>query len=170
MTIRPLAGTRRRGGDEAEDGALARELLADPKERAEHIMLVDLGRNDVGRVADVDAVDEDHPGLLGLAEARAAVVDLEWEPVLAGEHALRVDPDRGREFNVTVGGSVKTTKVLVGLLPASTPLAGLTWVATAVYVVSPFSSSGLAFPVVHEPAEGMAVALETSLPSAFVPL
>ena len=52
MTIRPLAGTRRRGRDEAEDRRLAEELLADPKERAEHIMLVDLGRNDVGRVAD----------------------------------------------------------------------------------------------------------------------
>ncbi len=51
VTIRPIAGTRRRGKDEAEDRALAEELLADPKERAEHIMLVDLGRNDVGRVA-----------------------------------------------------------------------------------------------------------------------
>ncbi len=51
VTNRPLAGTRRRGQDEAEDRALEAELLADPKERAEHIMLVDLGRNDVGRVA-----------------------------------------------------------------------------------------------------------------------
>jgi anthranilate synthase component 1 len=51
VTIRPIAGTRPRGRDEAEDRALAEELLADPKERAEHIMLVDLGRNDVGRVA-----------------------------------------------------------------------------------------------------------------------
>jgi anthranilate synthase component I len=51
LTIRPLAGTRRRGRDEEEDDRLAAELLADPKERAEHIMLVDLGRNDVGRVA-----------------------------------------------------------------------------------------------------------------------
>ncbi len=51
VTIRPLAGTRRRGKDEEEDVRLAAELLADPKERAEHIMLVDLGRNDVGRVA-----------------------------------------------------------------------------------------------------------------------
>jgi anthranilate synthase component 1 len=51
VIIRPLAGTRRRGRTEEEDNALASELLADPKERAEHIMLVDLGRNDVGRVA-----------------------------------------------------------------------------------------------------------------------
>jgi anthranilate synthase component 1 len=56
VTIRPLAGTRRRGRDEAEDRALAEDLLADPKERAEHIMLVDLGRNDVGRVADFATV------------------------------------------------------------------------------------------------------------------
>jgi anthranilate synthase component 1 len=51
ITVRPLAGTRRRGRTEDEDRALAEELLADPKERAEHVMLVDLGRNDVGRVA-----------------------------------------------------------------------------------------------------------------------
>ena len=51
VTNRPLAGTRRRGDDDTEDAALGRELLADQKERAEHIMLVDLGRNDVGRVA-----------------------------------------------------------------------------------------------------------------------
>jgi anthranilate synthase component I len=56
VTIRPLAGTRRRGKDEAEDRALADELLADPKERAEHVMLVDLGRNDVGRVAEYGSV------------------------------------------------------------------------------------------------------------------
>ncbi|MEX0978494.1 MAG: chorismate-binding protein, partial [Pirellulales bacterium] len=51
ITVRPLAGTRRRGATEEEDRQLADELLADPKERAEHVMLVDLGRNDVGRVA-----------------------------------------------------------------------------------------------------------------------
>jgi anthranilate synthase component 1 len=51
MTLRPIAGTRRRGGTEAEDAALAAELLADPKERAEHVMLIDLARNDVGRVS-----------------------------------------------------------------------------------------------------------------------
>ena len=51
ITIRPIAGTRRRGKDPAEDAALEAELLADAKERAEHLMLLDLGRNDVGRVA-----------------------------------------------------------------------------------------------------------------------
>jgi anthranilate synthase component 1 len=57
VEIRPLAGTRKRGKTEAEDNALAAELLADPKERAEHIMLVDLGRNDVGRVARYGTVE-----------------------------------------------------------------------------------------------------------------
>jgi len=51
IELRPIAGTRKRGKTAAEDKALERELLADPKERAEHLMLVDLGRNDVGRVA-----------------------------------------------------------------------------------------------------------------------
>jgi anthranilate synthase component 1 len=57
LIIRPLAGTRRRGKTEEEDLALAEELQADPKERAEHIMLVDLGRNDVGRVARFGTVE-----------------------------------------------------------------------------------------------------------------
>jgi anthranilate synthase component I len=51
VTVRPIAGTRPRGATPAEDAAVAQELLADPKERAEHVMLIDLGRNDVGRVA-----------------------------------------------------------------------------------------------------------------------
>lgn len=49
-TVRPIAGTRKRGADDAEDAVLADELMKDPKERAEHVMLVDLGRNDLGRV------------------------------------------------------------------------------------------------------------------------
>ncbi|MDX2289686.1 MAG: anthranilate synthase component I [Hyphomicrobiaceae bacterium] len=56
VTIRPIAGTRRRGTSAAEDAALESDLLADPKERAEHLMLLDLGRNDIGRVADVGSV------------------------------------------------------------------------------------------------------------------
>jgi anthranilate synthase component I len=57
MTVRPLAGTRPRGKTPQEDLALEQELLADPKERAEHVMLIDLGRNDVGRVAEIGSVD-----------------------------------------------------------------------------------------------------------------
>jgi anthranilate synthase component 1 len=57
VTIRPIAGTRPRGKTAAEDKALAAELLADPKELAEHLMLLDLGRNDVGRVAEVGSVE-----------------------------------------------------------------------------------------------------------------
>ncbi len=56
VTLRPIAGTRRRGQTMAEDVALAEELLADPKECAEHLMLIDLGRNDVGRVAEIGSV------------------------------------------------------------------------------------------------------------------
>ena len=56
ITIRPLAGTRKRGATPAEDQALADELLADEKERAEHVMLVDLARNDVGRIAKYGSV------------------------------------------------------------------------------------------------------------------
>src|SRR5262245_37746148 len=57
LTVRPLAGTRPRGRTEEEDQRLAAELVVDPKERAEHIMLVDLGRNDVGRVAQFGSVE-----------------------------------------------------------------------------------------------------------------
>src|SRR5574337_1214078 len=57
VVVRPLAGTRKRGADEAEDRALEAELLADPKERAEHVMLIDLGRNDVGRISEPGSVE-----------------------------------------------------------------------------------------------------------------
>jgi anthranilate synthase component 1 len=56
VTVRPLAGTRPRGATPEEDAALAAGLLADPKERAEHVMLIDLGRNDVGRVSAIGSV------------------------------------------------------------------------------------------------------------------
>ncbi|MGQ0813186.1 MAG: anthranilate synthase component I [Gemmatimonadota bacterium] len=57
VVVKPIAGTRRRGANEVEDAAFAAELLADEKERAEHLMLVDLGRNDVGRVARFGTVE-----------------------------------------------------------------------------------------------------------------
>ena len=57
VTVRPIAGTRHRGRDDAEDAVLAEELLADPKEIAEHLMLIDLGRNDVGRIAETGSVE-----------------------------------------------------------------------------------------------------------------
>jgi anthranilate synthase component 1 len=57
MTVRPIAGTRPRGKTADDDARLERELLADPKERAEHVMLIDLGRNDVGRVARIGSVE-----------------------------------------------------------------------------------------------------------------
>ncbi|HEX6134326.1 MAG TPA: anthranilate synthase component I [Longimicrobiales bacterium] len=60
VTVRPIAGTRPRGATEEEDGELVAELLADQKERAEHLMLVDLGRNDVGRVARFGTVHVPH--------------------------------------------------------------------------------------------------------------
>jgi anthranilate synthase component 1 len=56
LTVRPIAGTRQRGATEEQDQALEAEMLADPKERAEHLMLIDLGRNDVGRVCETGSV------------------------------------------------------------------------------------------------------------------
>ena len=57
VIVRPIAGTKPRGKDDAEDAKIAAELLSDEKERAEHVMLVDLGRNDVGRVAEYGSVE-----------------------------------------------------------------------------------------------------------------
>jgi anthranilate synthase component 1 len=56
VTLRPIAGTRKRGSTPEKDLAMERELVADPKERAEHLMLIDLGRNDVGRIAKIGSV------------------------------------------------------------------------------------------------------------------
>jgi anthranilate synthase component 1 len=60
IVLRPIAGTRRRGRTPAEDKALAEEMLGDPKELAEHVMLIDLARNDVGRVAKIGSVKVPH--------------------------------------------------------------------------------------------------------------
>jgi anthranilate synthase component I len=56
VVVRPIAGTRRRGATRAEDSELSQDMLSDPKELAEHLMLLDLGRNDVGRVAEIGSV------------------------------------------------------------------------------------------------------------------
>jgi anthranilate synthase component 1 len=64
VTLRPIAGTRPRGANEAEDQALIEDLLADPKELAEHLMLLDLGRNDVGRVAKTGTVEVTHQNII----------------------------------------------------------------------------------------------------------
>ena len=57
VTVRPIAGTRRRGESDADDRLLEKEMLADPKEIAEHLMLIDLGRNDVGRISQAGSVE-----------------------------------------------------------------------------------------------------------------
>ena len=72
VTIRPIAGTRPRGATPHEDKALEDELLADPKERAEHLMLLDLGRNDVGRVAEIGTRQGHRPVLHRALQPRDA--------------------------------------------------------------------------------------------------
>ena len=75
VTVRPIAGTRKRGLNEAEDIALEADLLADPKECAEHLMLIDLGRNDAGRVSEIGSVK--------LTDKMVIIID-ELEPVKRG--------------------------------------------------------------------------------------
>ena len=85
VTVRPLAGTRRRGSDEDEDARLAAELLADPKERAEHVMLVDLGRNDLGRVCRPGTVE-----VVEFMDVRRYSHIMHLESTVTG----RLDPDQ----------------------------------------------------------------------------
>ncbi|MBO9709405.1 MAG: anthranilate synthase component I [Caulobacter sp.] len=75
ITIRPIAGTRPRGATPEEDLALEKELLADPKERSEHLMLLDLGRNDVGRVAMLKQQGSNEPASSGRKGANVRVTD-----------------------------------------------------------------------------------------------
>lgn len=85
VTVRPLAGTRRRGRDEAEDLALEEELLADPKEIAEHLMLIDLGRNDIGKVCQIGSVEvteqmvvERYAHVMHIASNVRGTIDSQW--------------------------------------------------------------------------------------------
>ena len=100
ITNRPLAGTRRRGHDDAEDQALEQELLADPKEIAEHLMLIDLGRNDVGRVAE--------PGSVHVTEQFV---------IERYSHVMHISSN--------VEGQLKTGKTAMDLLRATLPVGTL---------------------------------------------
>jgi len=87
ITLRPIAGTRKRGNTEEIDQALEKELLEDPKERAEHIMLVDLGRNDIGRIAETGSVKLDqlmvierYSHVMHIVSSITGILDKKYEP------------------------------------------------------------------------------------------
>lgn len=105
VTVRPIAGTRQRGADEAQDLALEAELLADPKERAEHLMLIDLGRNDVGRISKTGTVKvTDHMVVERYSHVMHIVSNVtgELKPELTAIDALRATFPAG-----TVSGAPK---------------------------------------------------------------
>ncbi len=90
VTIRPIAGTRKRGRNKAEDEALAKDLLADPKELSEHLMLLDLGRNDVGRVAKIGSVTttqkmhiENYSHVMHIVSNVEGVIDAKYDALSA---------------------------------------------------------------------------------------
>ena len=91
VEIRPIAGTRRRGKTEDEDAALEKELLADPKERAEHVMLVDLARNDIGRVCDFGSVQVKDLMIIERYSHVMHIVSQVEGKLSAGQNALRFD-------------------------------------------------------------------------------
>jgi len=88
VTIRPIAGTRPRGATPAEDRALAEDLLSDPKELAEHLMLLDLGRNDVGRVAEVGSVKVTEKNVIELYSHVMHIVSNVEGRLAAGKDAM----------------------------------------------------------------------------------
>jgi anthranilate synthase component 1 len=118
VTLRPIAGTRRRGKDAAEDAALEAELRADPKENAEHVMLVDLGRNDVGRVSAIGSV---RPTALRTVERYSHVMHLVSEvkgrlaPGLGAMDVLRAGFPAG---TVTGSPKVRAMEIVDELEPA----------------------------------------------------
>jgi anthranilate synthase component 1 len=88
VSVRPIAGTRPRGATPAEDARMEAELLADPKERAEHLMLLDLGRNDVGRVARTGTVDPNEQFVIERYSHVMHIVSNVDGKLAAGEDAL----------------------------------------------------------------------------------
>jgi anthranilate synthase component 1 len=118
VTLRPIAGTRRRGADEEEDARLEAELRADPKENAEHVMLVDLGRNDVGRVSQVGTV---RPTALRVVEHYSHVMHLVSEVkgrLAAGLGAVDVLRAGFPAGTVTGSPKVRAMEIIDGLEPA----------------------------------------------------
>ncbi len=136
VTVRPIAGTRPRGHSPAEDAALETELLADPKERAEHLMLVDLGRNDVGRVAAFGSVRvQELMAVERYAHVRHIVSEVRGTlaPGLGAVDALKACFPAG---TVTGAPKVRAMEILDRLEPVRRgPYAGavgyLSWGATA---------------------------------------
>jgi anthranilate synthase component 1 len=118
VTLRPIAGTRKRGKDPAEDARLEAELRADPKENAEHVMLVDLGRNDVGRVSAIGSV---RPPALRTVERNSHVMHLVSEvkgrlaPGLDAVDVLRAGFPAG---TVTGSPKVRAMEIVDELEPA----------------------------------------------------
>jgi anthranilate synthase component 1 len=109
LDTRPIAGTRRRGADAAEDRALAAELAADPKERAEHVMLVDLGRNDLGRVA--------APGTVELA----SYMEVErYSHVMHLVSSVTAQLDPRRRARSASAGAAAALDALLACFPAGT--------------------------------------------------
>jgi anthranilate synthase component 1 len=88
VTVRPIAGTYPRGATSEEDKAFQRDLLKDPKERAEHMMLLDLGRNDVGRVAQIGSVRVKEPFSLQLLSKVMHIVSTVEGDIAPGHDAL----------------------------------------------------------------------------------
>ena len=115
--MRPIAGTRPRGATAAADAALAAELAADPKERAEHLMLVDLGRNDVGRVARFGSVRvAELMGIERYAHVQHLVSEVRGElrPGLDALDALKACFPAG---TVTGAPKIRAMEILDGLEP-----------------------------------------------------
>ena len=115
VIVRPIAGTRRRGKNEAEDRALAAELAADEKEKAEHLMLVDLGRNDLGRICKVGTVEVSKRMVI---EKYSKVMHLvsQVEGDLAGDKSA-IDAIRATFPAGTVSGApkIQAVKTIAGL-------------------------------------------------------
>jgi anthranilate synthase component 1 len=118
VTVRPIAGTRPRGLTREKDEKLAEELLADPKERAEHVMLIDLGRNDVGRVAEVGSVKvTEHMAIERYSHVMHIVSNVEGK-LKPGHNALSVFKATFPAGTVTGAPKVRAMEIIDELEPS----------------------------------------------------